>query len=154
MYVFNAGTTVLQARKERGEGVAPRRNNRITESATKESREEKVEAKKAIQESNGKRQDERTNDRERNKECVRLPRKNGFWLIGVIWHLVYKKTSTSILFCELSPSRVKIQARLLLCACCLLVHTYPVRAYPLPQPLVYPKKCQNLSILVVRTPEY
>ena len=31
-------------------GVAPTRNNRITESATKESREAKVKAKKAIQE--------------------------------------------------------------------------------------------------------
>ena len=60
---------ILQARKERGGGVAPRRNIRITESATKESREAKVKAKKAIQESNGKRQDERTeNERTRNKE--------------------------------------------------------------------------------------
>ena len=45
------GIRILQARKERGGGVAPRRNNRITESATKESREAKVKAKKAIQES-------------------------------------------------------------------------------------------------------
>ena len=51
-----------------GGGVAPRRNKRITESATKESREAKVKTKKAIQESNGKRQDERTNERKRNKE--------------------------------------------------------------------------------------
>ena len=42
------GIRILQARKERGGGVAPRRNNRITESATKESREAKVKAKKAI----------------------------------------------------------------------------------------------------------
>ena len=62
------GIRILQARKERGGGVAPRRNNRITESATKESREAKVKAKKAIQESNGKRQDERTNERKRYKE--------------------------------------------------------------------------------------
>ena len=34
---------MLQARKERGGGVAPRRNNRITESATKESREAIIE---------------------------------------------------------------------------------------------------------------
>ena len=51
-----------------GGGVAPRRNNRITESATKESREAKVKAKKAIQESNGKRQDEMTIERKKNKE--------------------------------------------------------------------------------------
>ena len=51
------GIRILQAGKERGGGVAPRRNNRITESATKESREAKVKAKKAIQESNGKLQD-------------------------------------------------------------------------------------------------
>ena len=62
------GIRILQARKERGGGVAPRRNNRIRESATKESREAKVKTKKAIQESNGKRQDERTNERKRNKE--------------------------------------------------------------------------------------
>ena len=60
------GIRILQARKERGGGVAPRRNNRITESATKESREAKVKAKKAIQESNGKLQDERANERKRN----------------------------------------------------------------------------------------
>ena len=47
--------------------MAPRRNNRITESATKESREAKVKAKKAIQESNGKRQDERTKTNEKGK---------------------------------------------------------------------------------------
>ena len=34
--------------------MATRRNNRITESATKESREAKIKAKKAIQETNGK----------------------------------------------------------------------------------------------------
>ena len=50
------GIRILQARKDRGGGVAPRRNNRITESATKAS----SEAKKAMQEANGKRQDERT----------------------------------------------------------------------------------------------
>ena len=38
---------ILETRKERGGGVAPRRNNRITESATKESREAKMKAKKA-----------------------------------------------------------------------------------------------------------
>ena len=43
---------ILDTPKERGGVVAPRRNNRITESATKESREAKVKAKKAIQESN------------------------------------------------------------------------------------------------------
>ena len=45
--------------------MAPRRNNRITESATKESREAEVKAKKAMQESNGKRQDERTKTNEK-----------------------------------------------------------------------------------------
>ena len=59
------GIRMLQARKERGGGVAPRRSNRITESASKESRETKVKAKKAIQESNGKRQDERTKTNEK-----------------------------------------------------------------------------------------
>ena len=54
------GIRVLQARKERGGGGAPRLNDRITESATKESREAKRKAKKAIQETNGKRQDEET----------------------------------------------------------------------------------------------
>ena len=36
------GIRMLQARKERGGGVAPRRDNRITESATKESREANI----------------------------------------------------------------------------------------------------------------
>ena len=51
------GIRILQARKDRGGGVAPRRNNRITESATKESKEAKRKAKKAIQKQteNGKR---------------------------------------------------------------------------------------------------
>ena len=64
------GIRILQARKERGGGVAPRRNNRIPESATKESREAKIKSKKAIQETNGKRQDERTNERKRNRSCL------------------------------------------------------------------------------------
>ena len=38
------GIGILQARKERGGGVGPRRNNRIPESATKESREAKRKA--------------------------------------------------------------------------------------------------------------
>ena len=61
------GIRILQARKERGGcvQVAPRRNNRIAESATRERREAKVKATKAIQESNGKRQDERTKTNER-----------------------------------------------------------------------------------------
>ena len=47
---------ILQARTEReGGGVAPRPNNRITASATKESREAKRIAKEAIEEANGKR---------------------------------------------------------------------------------------------------
>ena len=46
--------TILQARNERRGGAAPRRNNRITESATKESREAKAKAKRAIQELDGK----------------------------------------------------------------------------------------------------
>ena len=61
------GIRILQARKERGGGVAPRRNNRIRESATKERREAKVKAKKAIQESNGKRQDEMTKNERKRK---------------------------------------------------------------------------------------
>ena len=63
------GIRILQARKERGGGVAPRRHNRITESVTKESRQAKVKAKKAVQESNGKttrRKDKK--ERKRNKE--------------------------------------------------------------------------------------
>ena len=36
------GIRILQAHKDRGGGVAPRRNNRITESATKESREANI----------------------------------------------------------------------------------------------------------------
>ena len=59
------GIRILQARKERGGMVGPRRNNRITESATKESREAKIKAKKVIQESNGKRQDEMTKTNEK-----------------------------------------------------------------------------------------
>ena len=59
------GIRILQARKERGGSVAPRRNNGITEPATKESREAKVKAKKPIQESNGKRQDETTKANEK-----------------------------------------------------------------------------------------
>ena len=39
----------LQAGNQRGGGVAPRRNNRITESATKESREAKRKARKKVQ---------------------------------------------------------------------------------------------------------
>ena len=71
---------ILQARKERGGGVAPRQNNRTESLPPREGREAsrkvtrvrgreaKVKAKKAIQESNGKGQDERTNERKRNKE--------------------------------------------------------------------------------------
>ena len=51
---------MLQARKERGGGVAPRPNNRITVSATKKSMEPKRKGKNTIRERNGKRQDERT----------------------------------------------------------------------------------------------
>ena len=40
------GIRIVQARKERGGGVASRRKNRITESATKESREAKRKAKR------------------------------------------------------------------------------------------------------------
>ena len=65
------------ARSARG-GVAPRRNNRMTESATKESTEAKVKAKKAIQESNGKRQHERTktNEKETRNTTKRRGKKN------------------------------------------------------------------------------
>ena len=62
------GIHISQARKERG-GVAPSRKNRITVSTAKDSRESTIKAKKAIEESNGKRQDEMTkNERKRNKE--------------------------------------------------------------------------------------
>ena len=54
------GTRILSDSRCAREGVAPRRNNRITESATKKSREAQVIANEVIQESNGKRQDERT----------------------------------------------------------------------------------------------
>ena len=43
-----------------GGGKSPRRNDRITESATKETREAKRKEKKAILETNGTRQGERT----------------------------------------------------------------------------------------------
>ena len=52
---YARGIRILQTRKEGGGSVAPRRNNRITESASKESREAKIKAKKAKQEANGKR---------------------------------------------------------------------------------------------------
>ena len=59
----------MRLARSAGGGVAPRQNDRITESATKESREAKRKTKKAIQESNGKRQDERTTTNEKgNKE--------------------------------------------------------------------------------------
>ena len=61
------GIRILQAHKERGGSVTPRRNNRITESAPKESREAKIKSKKAVQESNGKRQDERTKTNEKEQ---------------------------------------------------------------------------------------
>ena len=48
------GIRILQARKERGGGCGAETQNRITESATKESREAKRKAKKAIQETYGK----------------------------------------------------------------------------------------------------
>ena len=61
-------TRILQARKERGGGVAPRRSNRITESATKKSREEaKRKAKKAIQ----KKQTETPRRKDKTKEGAR-----------------------------------------------------------------------------------
>ena len=63
------GIRIFQARKQRAGGVAPRRNNRIAESATRERREAKVKATKAIQESNGKRQDERTKTNEKGT-CI------------------------------------------------------------------------------------
>ena len=62
------GIRILQARKERGGMVGPRRNNRITESATKESREAKRKAKNAIQETKGKNDKTKgQNERKRNK---------------------------------------------------------------------------------------
>ena len=45
---------MLQARNPRGGGVAPRRYNRISESATEESWEAKSKAKKATEETQGK----------------------------------------------------------------------------------------------------
>ena len=75
------GIRIHQARKEREGGVAPRRNNRITESATQETREAKRKAKKATEETNGKRQGERTQrtkkgTRKRNTENDKKERKN------------------------------------------------------------------------------
>ena len=72
---------ILQARKERGGGVAPRRNNRIKESATKENREENVKAKKTIQESNGKmtRRKDKTKEkgsRNRTRRTTKKEKKN------------------------------------------------------------------------------
>ena len=51
------GIRILQGRKERGGGVAPRRNERIQNPppSLEESREAKIKAKKAMQETNGKR---------------------------------------------------------------------------------------------------
>ena len=43
---YARGIRILQVRKQPGGGVAPRRNNRITESVAKESREAKRKAKK------------------------------------------------------------------------------------------------------------
>ena len=51
---------MLQVSTERGGGVTPGRDNRITESATKESREAKPETKEVIQDTNGKQEDEST----------------------------------------------------------------------------------------------
>ena len=58
----------LQARKQRGGGVAPGQNTRKTSFATKESRESKRKAEKAIPETNGKRQNEKQNETEKRKE--------------------------------------------------------------------------------------
>ena len=84
---------ILQARKERGGGVAPRRNNRITESTTKESREAKVKAKKAMQESNGKRRDERTktNEKETRNGTRRTTKRWGKKRLRVVWPLISSK---------------------------------------------------------------
>ena len=67
------GSSIRLTRKERGGGVAPTRNGRTTEAAHKESRESKIKAKKAIQETNGKRQDERT---KRNEKGTRKGKGN------------------------------------------------------------------------------
>ena len=62
---YARGIRILQTRKEGGGSVAPRRNNRITESATKESREETIKAKKPIQRNKRKttRRQDKTNER-------------------------------------------------------------------------------------------
>ena len=66
------GIRIFQAGKERGGGVAPRRNNRITESATKERREAKIlrsrseEGETRIKRKTTRREDK--NERKRNKE--------------------------------------------------------------------------------------
>ena len=57
----------LQARKQRGGGVAPGQNNRIAALATKERRESKRKQEKAIPETNGKRQNEKQNEMEKRK---------------------------------------------------------------------------------------
>ena len=74
-------------------GVAPRRNNRITESTTKESREAKVKAKKAMQESNGKRRDERTktNEKETRNGTRRTTKRWGKKRLRVVWPLISSK---------------------------------------------------------------
>ena len=71
------GIHILHARKERGGVVAPRRHNRITESATKKSREAKIISKKAFQETNRKGQDQRKNERKRNMEVEHGKRQVG-----------------------------------------------------------------------------
>ena len=64
------GIRILQARKERGGGVAPRRNIRITESATKESREDKIKREEGDtrnkRETTGRK--DTTNETERGRE--------------------------------------------------------------------------------------
>ena len=56
--------SILQARTERGGGIAPRQNNRITKSVTREGREANIIAKEIL-ETNGKttRREDKTNEK-------------------------------------------------------------------------------------------
>ena len=74
----NTRTSVSQGARR---GVAPRRANRKTESATKEGRCAKIKAQKAIQETDGKRQDERKKrtkkEQGRGRETRRTTKRRG-----------------------------------------------------------------------------
>ena len=71
-------TRILQARNDcGGGGVAQRRNNRKTESATRESRETKRNARKAIQESDKK--TTKRKDKTSFKQCETTRKQQSSW---------------------------------------------------------------------------